>query len=416
MNRERLISFLHFGYIPQDGSSRSLKEWLNIDSAKIHAMRCKWEKLSIQDFLAKGVELLKGLVKTPTRGLHIAPLSGGLDSRAILGGLLDYLPRERVHAITCGVPGTWDFEIGLQVAEAAGVDVSIVDLSNLQWSTEYLAQFANEINAPIALFDAYMYAQVLREGGREPTYWSGFMGDPLVGSHLRPEPANSWKEALHIFAHENAFSSLCSLVPDTYRPEKVLPERPLIEEDILTPYEQLDFAVRQWGFIRPQVLLEGYTFRSPFLNPKWVRFCLSIPNKYRKKQHAYKLILQKAYPNLFALPVKNNVGLPLAASGPRKYSRVAIEYIRRAARKIGLPGLGIDPRLNYIDVAESIRGGSLHNTVRENLCDLQHRELVPWIDIDTIWTEHQSGRSNHTDALNLLTSLEIHLKAGTFKL
>jgi hypothetical protein len=204
-------------------------------------------------------------------------------------------------------------------------------------------------------------------------------------------------------------------VPDAYQPEKVLPERPLIEENILTPYEQLDFAVRQWGFIRPQVLLEGYTFRSPFLDPDWVQFCLSIPNEYRKKQRAYKRILQKAYPDLFALPVKNNVGLPLNSSPFRKYSRLAIELARRGAKQLGLPGTGIDPRLNYMDIAESIRSGPLRITVRENLQDLQHRNLVSWIDIETLWGEHQSGKFDHSDALNLLTSLEIHLKAGTLE-
>lgn len=415
MNRERLISFLHYGYIPRDGSLCPLKEWLSIDSDEIKAMNDQWEKSSILDFLEMGVEVLKSLVSTTGQGMHIVPLSGGLDSRAILAGLLDSLPREKVHAITCGIPGTWDFEIGIQVAEAAGVDVSVVDLSNLQWSTERLASFANEISAPIALFDAYMYAQVLQEGGREPTYWSGFMGDPLVGSHLRTEPNCSWRKARQIFARENAFASSCSLAPDGYQPESVLPERPLVDTSILSAYEQLDFAVRQWGFIRPQVLLEGYTFRSPFLNPDWVQFGLSMPNEHRRKQRGYKRILREAYPGLFALPVKNNVGLPLDASPFRKYSRLAVELIRRGAKQVGLPCTGVDPRLNYTDIAESIRSGPLCVTVWENLQDLQHRDLVSWIDIEALWSEHQSGKSDHSDALNLLTSLEIHLKAGTFE-
>jgi hypothetical protein len=77
--------------------------------------------------------------------------------------------------------------------------------------------------------------------------------------------------------------------------------------------------------------------------------------------------------------------------------------------------LGVDPQLNYIDVAASIRSGSLRSVVRENLTDLQKRDLIPWVDIEAIWEEHQSGRVDHADALDVLTSLEIHLKAGTFE-
>ena len=79
-----------------------------------------------------------------------------------------------------------------------------------------------------------------------------------------------------------------------------------------------------------------------------------------------------------------------------------------------MPGLGVDPRLNYIDVAASIRSGSLRSLVRENLTDLKKRDLISWVDIEAIWEEHQSGRVDHTNALDVLTSLEIHLKADTF--
>lgn len=49
--------------------------------------------------------------------------------------------------------------------------------------------------------------------------------------------------------------------------------------------------------------------------------------------------------------------------------------------------------------------------VYKNIQDLKKRRIVGWINIDGIWKRHQSRNANHADALTLLTSLEIYLKA-----
>ena len=44
--------------------------------------------------------------------------------------------------------------------------------------------------------------------------------------------------------------------------------------------------------------------------------------------------------------------------------------------------------------------------------DLKSRKIIDWIDIDSIWDAQINYNANHADALLVLTSLEIHLKAG----
>jgi len=413
-NTNRVNTFLHFGYIPEKSTQRDFQGWLSEKVSDAATRKSFQNEASIRSVIDEGVSHLRGLIDDAGEGNHVVPLSGGLDSRAILGVLLDRICADRLSAITCGIPGARDFEIGHQVAEFAGIDVVTVDLSTLMWTTDDLVNFATGMGQPITVFDAYMYSKVLAEGGSEPTYWSGFLGDPLAGSHLRQKTATTWEEARLQFAHSNEFSSSQSLTADGYHPEAVLPEDPIADVDILSAFEQLDFAVRQWCYIRPHVLLDGYKFQAPFLNSEWVRFILGVPDVYRQDQQAYKKILREAYPDLFSLPVKSNVGLRLDASPFRKHSKRVLEFLKRMGRKLGMPGLGVDPRLNYIDVAASIRSGSLRSVVRENLTSLQQRDLIPWVDIEAIWEEHQSGRVDHADALDVLTSLEIHLKAGTF--
>lgn len=416
IDSQKLNSFLHYGYIPQTGSNHvTLEGWLGLDRSKTKALHNRWRQSSTEKIIEEGVSRIRSLIQRPHPASNCVPLSGGLDSRAILGGLLDQISAENLIAIVCGVSGTRDFEIGSRVAESLGVELKTVDLSNLHWAKRDLVGFADEVGEPITLFSAFMYAQILHRGGRNLRYWSGFLGDPLTGSHLRKKTTSTWEEARHSFARSSEFTSSQSLSVDGYRPESVLPDTPIADFDILSASEQLDFAVRQWSFIRPQVLLNGFEIQAPFLSPEWVQFTLSLPDAYRRDQRAYKKILLEAYPDLFSLPVKSNVGLPLDASPLRKHSKRVLEFLKRMGRRLGVPGLGVDPRLNYIDVAASIRSGSLRNVVRENLTDLQKRDLIPWVDIEAIWEEHQSGRVDHTNALDVLTSLEIHLKAGTFE-
>jgi len=415
IDTRKLNSFLHYGYVPQfESTPATLEKWLGLDRKKIQTLHHRWKQAPAEKIVEEGVNRIRSLIEAPQPESNCVPLSGGLDSRVVLGGLLDQISADDLSAIVCGVPGTRDFEIGSHVAECFGIKLETVDLSELFWGTEDLVEFANEASTPISLFSAYMYAQILHRGGRGLRYWSGFIGGELAGAHFPNVPVSSWQDARSLYARENRYSDTLSLATPSFDPREVLPEDPFIGVEPVNPYEQLDFAVRQRDFIRPQVLLDGYEIKAPFLKPDWVQFILSIPDAYRRDQHAYKKILQEAYPDLFSLPVKNNIGLPLDASPFQKYSKLAVEYLRQVARNIGLPGTGIDPRLNYIDVARSIREGALHSVVRENLKDLKARNVIPWIDIDEIWSEHQSGWVDHSDALDLLTSLEIHLKADTF--
>ena len=48
----------------------------------------------------------------------------------------------------------------------------------------------------------------------------------------------------------------------------------------------------------------------------------------------------------------------------------------------------------------------------ENIIDLKQRKTVDWIDIDGIWRNQIGKKADHADALLVLASFEIHLKAG----
>lgn len=404
--------FLHYGYLigghielpvplEQDGRDRRLAS----------------RRVSLNALVCEGVDRLSAACRTALSScvgtsMHVVPISGGMDSRAILGGLLGSVDRSRITTVTFGTPGTWDFDIGRLVAKEADVTNVQIDLSEVTWDIESLVRFAGECERPIALFEAYLFHLMRTRFGCNCVYWSGFMGDPLSGSHLLRRDSVTWDRARIRFAARNRFARSIPLSAPGYEPQDCLPQTPPLDHDDLCYDEQLDFGIRQQCCVRPVVLLKGYDYCAPFLQPEWAGFVLSVPRPCREKQFLYKEILKRAYPKLFSLPVKNSLGLPLTA--PRWRRSLRRQGLRvRAAVKRFFPWVdwGISPGLNYIDFDRGVRErADLKATIHESIQDLKKRGIVDWIDMDAIWNRHQRRQGNHADALTLLASLEINLK------
>jgi hypothetical protein len=97
--------FLIFGYIP-DFKNGGMS-WLNYDP-KSFVVNCEndqawWINQAAEKFRHV---MKKQIAKTFDNDIHILPLSGGCDSRAILGGLLENLPKSQIVTVTYGIPGT----------------------------------------------------------------------------------------------------------------------------------------------------------------------------------------------------------------------------------------------------------------------------------------------------------------------
>jgi hypothetical protein len=440
LNSESIPVYLYFGYLPTVDCSHPLESVGTAhptDSGSHAVLNASCEATLVDT----GMDIWRrafreAMEQADSDRIHVLPLSGGLDSRAILGGLLENLQSRQIQAVTFGTPGTWDFDIGQQVARAAGVRWEGIDLSSEEWAwdTSGLVKTARQTEWPTKVFDAHVNRQVPEHFGAEAVYWSGFLGDPLSGSHLRPRDSTTWDEARRCFTRHNRLSLSVDLTPPGFEPERCLPPSPVgwglphrdscgersrwgkphpTCDESLCYDEQLDLAVRQPCLVRPIVLPHGYEYRTPFLHPEWVRFILDVPRRCRQGQSLYKEILKTAYPRLFSLPVKTNLGLPLDAPWWRRQARLARLGIRGLARRIA-PSLcyNLSPGLNYIDFDQAIRRRKdLRIVVDESIHDLRKRGVITWIDLEDIWQRHQRGHKNHGDALILLASLEINLKA-----
>lgn len=411
-------AYLHFGYLPlctTDSHSFLASLFDSEDREDFSSVRTPAK------LIESGVNRLRRAFRNAVSGIgdrkeHVLPLSGGLDSRAILGGLLENLESSQIQAVTFGTPGTWDYEIGRQVARDAGVRCESLDLTgeNWHWNTAALVRTARQMERPVWVFDAYVNRGIPERFGGDQVYWSGFMGDPLAGSHLPTEDSVTWEQAKARFVERNQFSGSPALRPPGFEPADHLPATPFMESDKLCYDEQLDFAIRQQCWIRHIVLPAGYEYRTPFLDPQWSDFILNVPREHRERQSLYREILKAAYARLLAMPVKANAGLPLNAALWRRAIRASRLRLQATAMRV-IPAIdwGVLPGKNYIDFDLGLRQREdLKQTVHENLQDLKKRHIVDWINIDDIWQRHQHKQSNCARALLLLASLEIQIKAG----
>lgn len=400
----RLHAFLWFGFVPRVPPSFAAEPWA-VPGASDAAPAPEAE------LVHEGARRLKALFAEPGEGQHVVPLSGGLDSRVILAGLLEGGARDRITAVTFGTPGTLDYDLGRQVARAAGVEHVALDLTRERVEPEHLLDTVRAGGAWTHVYEAYYGHLVAWRFGTEPTYWSGYAANTIAGSHAGPDPPGGWAEALRAFAARNRFSRSVALPPPSFDPLAVLPSEPLLTDTDLVATEQLHLVLRYGCRYRQTLLPRGHDYRTPFLDPDWVAFLLALPFELRHAQTLYRRAAREAFPDLLALPTKAELGLTLGAPAWRRGLR-RVEWAARNRLHRLVPRLPLKPhpKTNYVDFDRELRaGGVLHEAARELLQRLRARGVVDWIDLDAIWRRHQERRTHHGDALVLLTSLEANL-------
>ncbi len=406
---ELLGPLLHFGYLVPPTIAVASCAWHVQDGARLRSTISPNEK----DLVEQGSTVLCRIFEKVDHAHHIVPLSGGLDSRAILGGLIHAGMKDSITAVTFGVPGTLDYELGHIVAQELGVRHVAINLDEIEVTTPALIDMVLREGLNCWLFDCYYNRLIPTMFGVDARYWSGFMGDPLAGSHLARTESREWWTAMLRFLERNRFAGQVRLAhPETHL-EAYLPREPFLPREWLTYDEQIDFAVRQEGYIRRVVTVEGYSYETPFLDREWATFILSVPVPLRREERLYSRILQHAFPEAFSLPTKRTYGLALGDPAWRiQWRRYATGLRRRLAPRLPFLSARTDPVQNYINFAEAIRRRKDFRTlVCENISDLRRRDLLTWLDLDHLVDEHLRGRCDYSRELTLLTSLEVLLKA-----
>jgi hypothetical protein len=423
VDHEAVAAFLHFGYLPpgDEGPPRVLQQVLDGLAGGLEGGG------STDDSPVKsGGRVLRSCFEPPDGRLQVVPLSGGLDSRAVLAGLIAAGARKDIMAVTIGTPGTFDFDIARQVATRAGVAHEAIDLTKVPLDPDALERALMDSDATGWAFDVFFHRLIPGRFGREATYWSGFMGGELAGAHVPAEPFPSWPAAVGHFATHAAFCPGAGLTPAGFDPARVLPARPWCEPEVLSFTDQLDFGVRQASYVCPTVVVGGYDYRTPFMSPPWLRFMLAVPAERRRGERLFKQILMDTFPDLFSLPAKNTAGLRVGAPASLVKTRVRLMKAGELLRSGSIARAVRERRplvpfrmLNYLDFSATLGARpEVRAAVAGLIRDLEARGAVDWLGAGRLWEgagpgpsgPFRAGDADRACALTLLASLELNLR------
>jgi len=341
----------------------------------------------------------------PKDKLIVIPISGGLDSRAILAGALKHVNSNRIRTYTFGVRGSYDFEIGKQVAKKAGVHHDAVELNTLRFTQEEMLEVAKRCEFQTYLFHHPPLKKLEKLIGSNYVI-SGYLGDLVFGSYanktIKYQDISHWYLKKKKYSKDLRFKSNPEFAQFLY---------PIKKHSIVTPIDQMILYERAPKLTAPHILMKGaWTYKTPLIDKRILDFMYSIPNVFRIDERLFIDTMLTFYPDLFNIRAKTTFGCHLKA--PKVFL-----LVKRLKNKIILNlnrYLNLDipyPPYNYIDFnKEILRRPDLKQIFESNLQDLEKRALLPTIKPMDVFRRHVKTKNMYS-SLVLLTSLELILKA-----
>ena len=369
----------------------------------------------------------------------IIPLSGGLDSRAILAAALRCTSRDNIITFTFGEKGSFDFEIGKMVAEKAGVE-------NIPLSAEkddFEEQYNISMEDIEGMIDATPYFAI--RGYKEmekygDILFTGTMIDVLLGRHIL-SPIFSSDMLKKEISSEEDYAKIKELI---FKHQKLNDEKEILQlfnpdflkkVNIKSSFDRTHpkfknvnnkkfpnyFAVwdytNRWNkYIYFAVLRNRNIFKYvTMLDCDLVDFTFKLPPELRLDENLYIQMLLKKYQELFELPTTTNQGLRLDAGNISLFLKRAILFSKMRANKISSMlikrNIFRDKGKNYIDYDELIRKNKEYmNYMRRMIEKVEEREYFNRDYIEEIWRLHIQGKKNYAMLFGLLVTFELFLE------
>lgn len=414
-----VFTYLHYGYLPPKKIPAFLTQlgvYNHIKPTVANTIRL------FQEVFKEAIENYQG------KGYCVIPVSGGWDSRILLGFALDMLPSHQIKTYTFGTKGQLDFDIGKQLAKKAGVEHVEFDLSKISVTWEGLR--ASVEKAPWtyvadSFFNKYCYKKMSINAD---FLLSGFMGDPLTGGHIYWDNGPDIKQKFadsQKFANNQSVTTLELPLESDYKPVNLLPDIP--RNTPFSDHQMLDLGVRQSCCIAPIVSfkkqwdswdtsmgkIEGSNTDviSPFVHPKWVHYWLNVPDSHKNKRKLYLEFLRNKFPKFAEIPGKDFYGAR-GDSGISIYIKKK-KYHAKILLNKHYPHIFTKPKelLNYLDFDRAFRKRDDYREILEkSLLFLKEQSLVDWIDVDNLKEEHMNYLEHHSKIFLLLIGLALNVE------
>ncbi|WP_407342107.1 asparagine synthase-related protein [Pengzhenrongella phosphoraccumulans] len=417
-DRTGVEQYLAFGFNP------------DVDDPDPLAVLSEWSRnprgdlagMSERALVREGTRALRAAVAQCVEGTatiggdQVVFLSGGLDSRTILGALLEIFDTSQIIAVTFGMPGEQDFDDAACVAKAAGVRHETLQTAGVEWTTQGLVDsiLARRLPLPFPFGQRYVSYLLHERLGPQNVFWDGLCGDIVSGKLFRPGcEAWDWGTSVADFLAKHLAVGRDRLYSAQFDPGTSIQAEPFCSTDDLACYYQLMYGIRQRHYVSTRVLRD-YPTCTPFLAGPWLDVMLRIPVRHRLGQRLYEEIQKAAFPRLFALPTTAHDGgavleSRLARSARNLRWRVEHESARRSLTL--LAGTSHEPGANAAIRAGLRCSGGARELAVENLTDLAARGIIDWVDVESYIPGIAAEQASDA-ALTRLLGLELNLKAA----
>ncbi|MCC6189287.1 MAG: hypothetical protein IT318_09645 [Anaerolineales bacterium] len=316
-------------------------------------------------------ELLHHLRRAVRRQIHTpAPaglmLSGGLDSRLLLGLMAEASNGQPVTTFTWGIPGADDVRYAAECARVAGARHYFFELKP-SWLLDKAERVVGQSDGMGNVVNLHAAAALEAEAQHAQIIFKGFMGDAMFGFGLRPRHWADYADEDRLCTHLEAYRDYDVLDFD-------LPEHPrlftpafqqAIGDEALGAYEA---AIRESGVTQlavqrlyidltnrvPRMTLNGVEMvrpravvRLPFADNDLVEFSLRIPPGFHYGRELVKQAFLQAFPAFAQVPV-TPTNLPQTACA-REVALRAASLVRWHLRRVGLGRLAGPEQRPYKD-------------------------------------------------------------------
>lgn len=246
----------------------------------------------------------------------IVPLSGGRDSRLLLGLALKH-GRHTISSLTFGQPGTLDYEIGVGLAGKLGLDHQTYAIGDDFYETHIVPStpvyngLINHVLAPCNFLTGRFAASPRR------AVLSGYMGDVFRGWGVRTIPVLECQGVQYPTPKQLPLETVLEMLPDARGP--LLQRLAQLQagfddcsDDAGIPWYQWYFRIRATKFTAVGVFSEGddFLFLAPFLDTELLKWMFSLANGVKRSERFYRDLVatDSEIAPLFAYPLKHLKG------------------------------------------------------------------------------------------------------------
>ncbi len=361
--------------------------------------------------------LLEQIVKDSMAGSGnseiIIPLTGGLDSRGILGACLSLYGRSRIRCFTYGNLAHRDVRAARDVCARLGVEWQNVDLDQIEWSIPVMIEVAKQVKlqtGALCACGAVRRDHIESLFNSDAIFLTGFFGGSITGDWVSNGNKFDANLAVASFLDANALaidglsvetelikSKLASFVESWM--EKISEYRGLACGDIL------HFSLRQALNIKGSVCYFRNS-KAPYEHPLWVDFWARQSLDDRRGRRRFRKELRAAYPEVFCLDSDR------AKVEPKKPSTLVT--IKKAGLSLFRPR-----HRDQLDFAMDMKGDIRENdsmrVVLSDLCDsFYERDILDNPEFKGLVVQVMRRPSKRTwKIIDRLSKAELHLRAGT---